>query len=116
MPYQYKGYCYQNVLEAAKAEMAEQVYSSGSTVTSITSITGVTQGVTAGTANLQVKQGQPTGDWYYWEFARVYPACDSIGPTTSNTGMSVADAVQLSWLIVLTFALAWSVKVLRRTL
>jgi hypothetical protein len=42
--------------------------------------------------------------------------CDTAGPLTTQTGLTVDDAVLLTSAIVLTWVIAWSIKILRRAL
>lgn len=45
-----------------------------------------------------------------------FPSCSAPGPYRTDTGLSIADAVELSWLIAAVWIGAYAVKVCRRGL
>jgi hypothetical protein len=46
----------------------------------------------------------------------IFPACSAVGPLTTQTGLTVDDAVILTTSIVLVWASAWAIKAVRRAL
>jgi len=45
--------------------------------------------------------------------SRPYISCPSVGPVITNSGVSLADSIMVSWLVVLVWAVAYYFKSLR---
>lgn len=109
----FKGYCYSTIIEAANAEIAEPAFSSNLGV--VVPISFSSTSATAGNLTYQYKPLSNTPAATY-VLPRVYPACSEVGYLTNYSGLSLTDAVTVSWLVVLAWSLAYAVKVLRRAL
>ena len=114
MGYQYKGYCYETQTDVANAFTAENIYpiSAGLVFTNTSGFIGNNVNFT-----LQYKTGTTTAAaTNVGTLTKYFPSCTSIGPITTVTNMSVSDAIELSWLVVMVFVAAFSFKQMRRSL
>lgn len=113
MPNSFNGYCYSSITEAAAAEISLPVFSANVGVAVSTSFSAVT----ANTGNLTVtyKPFSNTAVSSY-VLTRTYPSCTDVGYLTNYTGLDLLDAVTVSWLVVLCWAMAFGVKTIRRAL
>lgn len=117
MPYQSKGYCYPTVQEAANAIQAEGFQVSGSGIVSPFSYATLPNPADANKVSMTFSyKAFSTANPVNYVNYLAFPTCTSVGPMTSNTGLSVDDSIQLAWLVVGVFAAAWAIKSLRRAL
>ncbi len=113
MPNSFDGYCYATIAEAATAEMSLPLNSANVGVFAATSFAAVT--ADSGNLTVTYKPMSNTAQSSY-VIQRIYPTCTDVGYLTNYSGLDLADAVTVSWLVVLAWALAFGVKVLRRAL
>ena len=97
----YQNYCYATISEVVDAIQSDPFLRDGST------ITGVTSTIDDITINFSKKPRTATF---------TPPNCTTIGQANSYTGLSIADANELGWLMSLAMITAWGIKILRRTL
>lgn len=110
MPSQFQGFCYATQVEAANADIASGVISLVSGIASPFSYT-VTNATTVA-MTYKYKAVSTTAEAGYIH-TRVYPLCTSVGQVSNNSGVSVADALTVSWLVVLVWAVAFYFKIAR---
>lgn len=98
----YNGFCYSDMTALINHIISEPVQVSGTDIiySSLISTSG-------NSATFSTSIGN---------YTRTFSECSSVGPLTTNTMMSVSDAVQLSGAVMMVWAAAWAVKVLRRCL
>jgi len=108
MAYQVAGWCYATLSEAAAAMLVERSRDSGAFVTSGVTVSG-SDLVIAGTLF-------ESGNEYAETVTVAVPTCSDVGPLLNSTGMTLGDAVELSWLVVGVWIAAAAVVWLRRGL
>jgi hypothetical protein len=101
--YLYDNYCYETLQQAVDAEISAPIRPTES---------GVAVPVSFDGTNLVFSSSSGIG----FSVPRVYPACSSVGYQHNLTGVSLEDAVESSWLVVLAWAIAWAIKHNKRAL
>lgn len=113
MPNLFDGYCYATIDEASNAEISTPIFNASSGLVDFTGYT-VTS---ATTVNLTFNyKTMIAGGPSVYTIPRTYPSCTSVGYLTNYTGLGLADAVTVSWLVVLVWSIAWGIKQMRRAL
>lgn len=113
MPNLFDGYCYGTIQEAANAEIALPTQAAASGIVSATSFTATS--ATSGNMTFAYKTFSSTAQANFVH-SKNYPSCASVGYLTNYSGIELADAVSVSWLVVLAWSLAYGIKILRRAL
>lgn len=110
MPSQFKGFCYPTQADAVNADISFGVVESSAGVASPISYT-----VTNTTTVQMTYSYKPFTNTAATNVVhtRVYPLCTDIGQIDNNSGISVADALTVSWLVVLVWAAAFYFKTFR---
>lgn len=110
MPNQFNGYCYSTQAEAASADIASGVITLASGIASPYSYTVTNTTTVAMTYKYKTVSSTAEANYIH---TRVYPACTSVGQLNNNSGISVIDALTVSWLVVLVWAVAFYFRGLR---
>jgi hypothetical protein len=115
--YAFDGYCYPDLTSVSIAYRAD-VISGGNNIISILDYFDrpsfgdtVIYYDTQYTDQYQVSSYMLSG-----QTIQRYPVCDFVGPLSTQSGLTVDDAILLTSSILLVWALAWSIKILRRAL
>ncbi|WP_367155508.1 hypothetical protein [Methylomonas sp. HYX-M1] len=111
----YNGYCYKTIEEAADHELSTYVVFGKDFISSITSYSVTSQT----TVDFTVEYNN-FSDFFSssHHFTRVYPSCSVVGsdPGLNSSGLTVSDAVDLSWSVVAVLVSAYCFKILIRFL
>jgi hypothetical protein len=110
MPNLYNSFCYQTLTDAVNSDLASPIQSAYNGLVSPLSITPLTD--TTVTMTYQYKD-LSTSDLSSFTLVRSYPACTSLGQINNNSGITVADAVAVSFAVVLVWLTAFYFKMLR---
>jgi hypothetical protein len=110
MPSQYKGFCYPTQAEAVAADIGFGAIESSAGVASPISYTVTNTTTVAMTYSYKPFSTVAASNVIH---TRVYPLCTDIGRINDNSGISVADALTVSWLVVLVWAAAFYFKTFR---
>lgn len=110
MPSQFQGFCYETQAEAANADIATGMQSLASGIISPYSYTVIN--ATTVSMTYKYKTVSSTAEANYIH-SRVYPSCVSVGQVSNNSGVSVTDALTVSWLVVAVWALAFYFRTAR---
>lgn len=109
----FKGYCYPTVTDAANAELSQPVYSGASGLFYMNSFSTITgSSVVFSSRYIAYSNGAITNS----ALTKTYPLCTDVGLQTDKMPITLPDATTLFFAIILTWAMAWSIKVLRRAL
>jgi hypothetical protein len=113
MPNLFHGYCYSTIDEAAVSELAlpAMPHSAGVSVAVAYSVISA-DSVSMTYRYLPYGVGSPSD----YTTIRLYPSCSSVGYLTNYSGLSLSDAVEVSFAVVLTWAVAFAFKASRRGL
>lgn len=110
MPNQYRGYCYETQAEAVNADIGYGPIPGSAGIASPNSYVVVN----STTVNMTYKfKGYSTANEANYVHARVYPLCTTVGQLDNNSGISVTDALEVSWLVVSVWISAYLFKSLR---
>lgn len=98
----YNNFCYADMTALLNAVVSEPVQISGTDIVypSLVSTSG----------------NSATFSTVLGNYTRTFTECSSVGPLVNNTNMTVADAAQISGAVIAIWAIAYSIKVLRRAL
>jgi hypothetical protein len=112
MPSLYNGYCYSTLAEISDLILSDSTsYVQGSafypTASSVVLNTVVT------TYNTKLSGQNPV---LFGNVSRSFPGCASVGPVVNLTGLSVTDVVDMSFLVILVWVVAFSFKSMKRVI
>jgi len=115
MPALYDGFCYSTLIEAADAEISSQtlVTSSGLMIPNSYVVTDSLINKITITYNSKPSYTDSTVNF---SLSRKYPICTNPGPYVTSTMMTSSDATELAWSVIACFALAYCIKLIRRSL
>lgn len=114
MPNIHNNYCYQTLNEIANNIVSSETHDHSA---GITFYTGYTVGLNAISFTQSYKTATTTASQTtYGVVVRTFPYCSVVGPISSQTTLSAEDTVIVSGLVMLSLAMAWSLKALRRAL
>ncbi|MDP1614483.1 MAG: hypothetical protein Q8L68_01660 [Methylococcales bacterium] len=113
MPYINQNYCYETLTAAASADvLSGGMVSDTSVVVSLPFTLSSTD-----TANLNFRRLDfSTATYIDYSVPRVYQSCTQIGPVSNVFGLSIVDVFEVSWLVVICWLAAWSIKPMIRSL
>ena len=97
----FQNYCYATMGDVVNAIKSDPFIKQGQSIVNVTATTN-----------------EVTITYSTWPTTQVFipPNCTTIGQLNSYTGLSMADANELGWLMSLAMITAWGIKILRRTL
>jgi hypothetical protein len=97
----FQNYCYSTINDVVNAIKSDPFIKDGQTIVNVTATTN-----------------DITLTFSTWPTTMVFtpPNCTTIGQLNSYTGLSMADAHELGWLMALAMISTWGIKILRRTL
>ncbi len=98
----YNNFCYADMTALLNAVLSEPVQISGTDIVY--------------PALVSTSGNSATFSTVLGSYTRTFTECASVGPLVTESNMSVSDAVQLSGAVVAVWAIAYSIKVLRRAL
>jgi hypothetical protein len=112
MPNLYKGYCYATITDTANAIQSEptMVYSTGAAQVNSYTVAGNVVTLTYGYKPFSTTAAATTTQ------TKTLPTCANVGYLTNYSGLDLVDAVTVSWLVLLVWAMAWGIKAMRRGL
>jgi len=110
MPNQFQGFCYESQLEAVSADMAQSPMS-----VDVGLVSALSEIVIDTTVVQMTYSYKPASSVAATTFThtRVYPLCASVGQLSNNSGVSVTDALTVSWLVVAVWAVAFYFRTAR---
>lgn len=111
MPNLYQNYCYADLATAANAELSSPTLVSDLGLVSPKAFTS-----TSLTSGLLMYHYTPLngGAAYDLNHDRIYPACSSVGYLTNFSGLELVDVVEISFSVILVWAVAFGYKSMRR--
>jgi hypothetical protein len=110
MPSQFKGFCYPTQADAVAADIGSGLVESSAGAASPISYTVTNTTTVAMTYSYKPFSTTAASNVIV---TRVYPLCTDIGNLNNNSGISVADSLTVSWLVVLVWAAAFYFKTFR---
>ncbi len=111
MPSLYKGFCYETQADAVQADIGNGSFSSNMGIASPISYTVTNSTTVQMTYAYKTFSGGTAA--VNMVAVRVYPLCTDVGQVGNNSGISVTDALTVSWLVVLVWAAAFYFKSIR---
>ncbi|WP_157203480.1 hypothetical protein [Methylomicrobium agile] len=111
MPNLFRGYCYPSLSDAANAEISLPAMPADDGVAVAVAFSALADD----TANITYRFLLPSGQSDYI-LTRVYPSCSSVGYLTNYSGLELSDVIEVSFGIVLCWAVAFGFKTMRRAL
>jgi len=113
MAYIFDGYCYPDAVTVMTAQLSAPVVTSSFGVTQLTGANMFHGGIPITfTSVFTPFSGSPVTT----TFNQLYSSCTTVGPLSTSTGLNSSDSVVLCFAIITVWAVAWAVKILRRTL
>jgi hypothetical protein len=110
MPNQFDGFCYPTIEEAASADI------SGITIPAFEGLTSAASFTIASSTHADVIYNYRSfsdGTLSSFSLQRTYLECVDVGQINNNSGVSIADALFVSWTIIGFWAIAFYFKTLK---